>query len=284
MHLYKINNHAILQVEENYYKSPELSSWHELINRSHLHEYLMEEKDQWQQVSEGVIDVGQPLEAPVDRDQEVWAAGVTYQRSKEARMEESEQSGGSVFYDMVYDAERPELFFKSMGYRVRGHKDDINIRPDSEWDVPEPELTLFINSNEEIVAYTIGNDVSSRSIEGENPLYLPQAKVFDGSAAMGPCLWIPKKPIPSDSKIKISITRGEITLYKDEVEINQMKRSHQELAEFLFRAFTFEKGAFLMTGTCLVPENDFTLEENDVVNIEIDHIGTLINQVKKLQA
>ncbi len=197
-------------------------------------------------------------------------------------MEESEQSGGSVFYDLVYDADRPELFFKALGYRVRGHQAPIHVRPDSKWDVPEPELTLFITSDKHIVAYTIGNDVSSRSIEGENPLYLPQAKVFDGSAAMGPCLWIPESPIPQDSKIKISITRGDVVLYSDDVEISQMKRSHTELVEYLFRAYTFEQGAFLMTGTCLVPDNDFTLEEGDVVEISIDHIGTLTNQVKSL--
>src|SRR5690606_11911044 len=199
---------------------------------------------------------------------------------KVARMEESEQTGGAVFYNLVYDAERPELFFKSMGYRVRGHHQPIQIRPDSTWDVPEPELTLFITRDQRIVAYTIGNDVSSRSIEGENPLYLPQAKVYDGSAAIGPCLWVPESPIPLESQIKIRIMRGTETIYSDQVRISQMKRLHDELAEFLFRSQSFDKGAFLMTGTCLVPDNSFTLKENDVVEITIDPIGTLINQVK----
>lgn len=282
MKLYKLQNQALLKFNGTNYLSPQHDSWHGLINRKDLRQHLLKEKENWKEVSENYLTDHGGFDPPVDTYQEVWAAGVTYQRSKEARMEESEQSGGSVFYDLVYDADRPELFFKALGYRVRGHQAAIHIRPDSKWDVPEPELTLFITSDQHIVAYTIGNDVSSRSIEGENPLYLPQAKVFDGSAAMGPCLWIPESPIPPDSKIKISITRGDVVLYSDEVEINQMKRSHTELAEYLFRAYTFDKGAFLMTGTCLVPDNDFTLEEDDVVEISIDHIGKLTNHVKNL--
>lgn len=280
MKLFKIKNQALLKTGDSYYLSPELNSWHGLINRNDLHDYLMDQKNQWKEVTEDYITQNDPIDPPVDPYQEVWAAGVTYQRSKEARMEESEQSGGAVFYNLVYDADRPELFFKALGYRVRGHHHPIQIRPDSSWDVPEPELTLFITSDQNIVAYTIGNDVSSRSIEGENPLYLPQAKVFDGAAAMGPCLWVSESPIPLDSQINIRILRQDKILFSDDVKISQMKRSHEELASYLFRACTFDKGAFLMTGTCLVPDNDFTLEENDVVKISIDHIGTLINQVK----
>lgn len=280
MKLYKYKDQALLHADGLLYLSTKLDSWHSLINRNDLYIYLTHKKNDWQEMSDNFLTPENSILPPVDPYQEVWAAGVTYQRSKEARMEESEQTGGAVFYDLVYDAERPELFFKSMGYRIRGHLQPIQIRPDSSWDVPEPELTLFITSEQYIVAYTIGNDVSSRSIEGENPLYLPQAKVYDGSAAMGPCLWIPESPIPLNSEIKITITRGEETLYDDSVEINMMKRSHEELAGFLFRSQSFDKGVFLMTGTCLVPDNSFTLTQSDVVTISIDHIGTLINQVK----
>lgn len=280
MKLYRIKDQALLHLDGQFYLSPALESWHGLINRNDLHNYLKDRKNDWEVMPDHFLDTEKAVAPPVDPHQEVWAAGVTYLRSKVARMEESEQTGGAVFYNLVYDAERPELFFKSMGYRVRGHHQPIQIRPDSTWDVPEPELTLFITRDQRIVAYTIGNDVSSRSIEGENPLYLPQAKVYDGSAAVGPCLWVPESPIPMNSQIKITITRGDQVLYEDSVEINMMKRKHLELSEFLFRAHSFDKGVFLMTGTCLVPDHTFTLRENDVVTISVDHIGTLINQVK----
>ncbi len=280
MKLYKYQNRALLNQDGEWYLSPVLNSWHELINRNDLSAFLSEEKLKWELVTEDKLTSQKVIEAPVDPYQEVWAAGVTYQRSKEARMEESQKTGGAIFYDMVYEAERPELFFKAMGYKVRGHGAPIHIRPDSEWDVPEPELTLFMTSDQKIVGYTIGNDVSSRSIEGENPLYLPQAKVYDGSAAMGPCLWVPETPISPDSQIRITITRGENVLYEDHVEIRLMKRLHEELMDYLFRSQSFERGVFLMTGTCLVPDHTFTLQHEDVVSISIDHIGTLTNQVK----
>lgn len=280
MKLYKIQDRALLLYDDNKYLSPPLASWHELINRNDLSRYLLVEKENWEAVSSEEFSGSKNFDPPVDPYQEVWAAGVTYLRSKEARMEESEKTGGDVFYDMVYDAERPELFFKSMGYRVRGHGAPIQIRPDSTWDVPEPELTLFVTRDQHIVGYTIGNDVSSRSIEGENPLYLPQAKVFDGSAAMGPCLWIPENPISPESKIHITITRDDVVLYEDEVQIKLMKRKHDELVNYLCRAQSFEKGVFLMTGTCLVPDHTFTLQPDDIVSITIDRIGTLTNQVK----
>ena len=280
MKLYKLKDRALLNHDGVYLLSPTLDSWHDLINRNDLSTHLFEQKDRWTEVSPDHLSTDTTIDAPVDPHQEVWAAGVTYLRSKEARMEESQKTGGDVFYDLVYDAERPELFFKSMGYKVRGHHEPIHIRPDSVWDVPEPELTLFMTRDQKIVGYTIGNDVSSRSIEGENPLYLPQAKVYDGSAAVGPCLWIPESPIPADSQIQIIITRNGHVEYEDQVEINQMKRRHEELMGFLFRSQSFDKGVFLMTGTCLVPDQSFTLKPGDVVSISIDHIGTLTNQVK----
>jgi 2-dehydro-3-deoxy-D-arabinonate dehydratase len=211
--------------------------------------------------------------------QEVWAAGVTYSRSKEARMDESKDSGAADCYDKVYEAERPELFFKSLPHRVVGHRGMVNIRKDSVWNVPEPELTLYINSSGKIQAYTIGNDMSSRSIEGENPLYLPQAKVYEKSASIGPCLYIIEQPIPADTKISLTIRRGGTVMYEDSAPISRMKRTLNELAYYLYKETDFPSGAFLMTGTCLVPPNDFTLEKNDTVEIGIEDIGVLMNTV-----
>ena len=212
-------------------------------------------------------------------NQEVWAAGVTYFRSRDARMEESESSGGDRFYDLVYDAERPELFFKATAERTRGHGDKVCIRSDSSWDVPEPELTLAISDSGKIFGYTVGNDMSSRSIEGENPLYLPQAKVYRGSCAVGPCLAVGEAPSP-EAIISVKISRGGESVFSGSTEVSQIKRGFDELAEFLFRENEFPKGALLMTGTGVVPDSDFTLASEDVITISIDGIGTLENQVE----
>lgn len=211
--------------------------------------------------------------------QEIWAAGVTYFRSRDARMEESESSGGDRFYDMVYEAERPELFFKATPNRCRGHLDKVCIRSDSSWDVPEPELTLAISSMGEVFGYTIGNDMSSRSIEGENPLYLPQAKVYKGSCAIGPCLVVGSLP-GAQAKITIEIQRGDELAFSGETEVAQIKRSFEELAQFLFRDNEFPHGALLMTGTGVVPDSGFTLTQGDVIRIGIDGAGELENQVE----
>ena len=211
--------------------------------------------------------------------QEIWAAGVTYFRSRDARMEESESSGGDRFYDMVYDADRPELFFKATAERTRGHGDKVCIRSDSSWDVPEPELTLAINSNGKIFGYTVGNDMSSRSIEGENPLYLPQAKVYRGSCAVGPCLVVGAAPA-KEAMISVKIKRSGEEVFSGSTEVSQIKRGFDELAEFLFRENEFPKGALLMTGTGVVPDSDFTLSSGDVITITIDGIGTLENKVE----
>ena len=211
-------------------------------------------------------------------DQEVWAAGVTYYRSRGARMEESESVGGDVFYDKVYEAERPELFFKATPSRVRGSGEEVCIRPDSSWDVPEPELTLAINSRGKVFGYTIGNDMSSRSIEGENPLYLPQAKVYRGSCALGPCLVVGSEP-DSSTQISLQILRGGELVFSGEANVGQIKRGFDELAEFLFRANEFPHGAYLMTGTGIVPDSNFSLAAGDEIRIEIDGIGKLGNQV-----
>lgn len=216
---------------------------------------------------------------PVPDETEVWASGVTYLRSKSARMEESEEAGGDVFYDLVYDAERPELFFKAMGYRAVGSGGLIRVREDSMWDVPEPELTLAINSSGEIFGFAIGNDVSSRSIEGENPLYLPQAKVYTGSCAIGPCLTIGREAVTVDAEIKLEIERAGEQIFSGSTDLSQLKRSFEELVGYLYCELDFPNGAMLMTGTGVVPGTDFTLTSGDLVKIEIESLGVLENTV-----
>ena len=216
--------------------------------------------------------------APVGR-QELWASGVTYLRSRDARMEESKQSGGGDFYQKVYEADRPELFFKAVPQRIMGHHQEVYIRKDSTWNVPEPELTLFINSAGNIQGYTIGNDMSSRSIEGENPLYLPQAKSYEKSAALGPCLYVTENPIQPNTVISIEIKRSHQIVFNGSIELNRMKRSLPDLAAWLYRECDFPAGCFLMTGTGIVPADDFTLQPGDEVSISIEGIGVLTNTV-----
>jgi 2-dehydro-3-deoxy-D-arabinonate dehydratase len=215
--------------------------------------------------------------APVS-SQEVWAAGVTYYRSRKARMEESKDAGGGDFYDRVYKAERPELFFKASGWRVVGPRKAVRIRSDAKWSVPEPELTLVINPAGKIVGYTIGNDMSSRDIEGENPLYLPQAKVYDGSCALGPCVLLSSEPL-TESTIRLEIIRQASPVFSGTTSIKELKRDPKQLVEFLYRDQSFPRGALLMTGTGIVPGDDFTLQHGDVIKIAIDGIGVLENQV-----
>ena len=218
------------------------------------------------------------LLAPVE-SQEIWASGVTYFNSKLGREEESREKGGSNFYARVYVAERPELFFKSMGYRAIGSGGKVRIRKDSTWDVPEPELTLVISSTGKIIGYTIGNDMSSRSIEGENPLYLPQAKTYDGSAAIGPCILVVEGPLPKTTKIRLEIRRENKQVFSGEIGIDQIKRQFEDLVSYLYAENSFPNGSMLMTGTGIVPSTDFTLQKGDEIKIEIDGIGTLINTV-----
>ena len=210
--------------------------------------------------------------------QEVWAAGVTYYRSRNARIEESQRACGGDFYDRVYAAERPELFFKATGRRVVGPGQAVRIRSDAHWSVPEPELTLFANAAGTIMGCTIGNDMSSRDIEGENPLYLPQAKVYAGSCALGPCILLCQEPERSTT-IRLEISRGREVAYVGTTTLMELKRGFKELVNFLFRDNTFPEGVFLMTGTGIVPNDDFTLRSGDVVRIEIDGIGRLENHV-----
>jgi 2-dehydro-3-deoxy-D-arabinonate dehydratase len=214
---------------------------------------------------------------PMDK-QEVWAAGVTYRRSQEARMEESEAAASC--YDRVYDADRPELFLKATPHRAVGPNAPIIIRKDSTWNVPEPELTLVISPRKKLVGFTVGNDVSSRSIEGENPLYLPQAKTYVGGAAVGPVITLAGGiDDPSRLEIELRIGRGRENVFRGSVRVDQLKRSFDELIDYLGREQSFPYGVLLMTGTGVVPASDFTLQPEDLVEIEIDQIGTLSNPV-----
>lgn len=217
------------------------------------------------------------LLAPIDQ-QEVWAAGVTYKRSRSARMEESEAAASC--YDRVYDSPRPELFMKATPHRVSGPGQPVRIRKDSEWNVPEPELALVLNSRAQLVGFTIGNDMSSRDIEGDNPLYLPQAKVYDQCCGLGPWITLPASMHePAEIGIKLVIRRGEAVAFQGETNVGEMARSYDNLISWLARDNSFPTGAFFLTGTGVVPDSDFTLLPNDIVDITIDGIGTLSNPV-----
>jgi len=278
MKLFKTSKGIILEREEKNYLLQD--DWDELINRGGLFKFLFERTKNEKQIDADLRDmlIDNFLQAPIG-SQEVWAAGVTYLRSRDARMDESKDAGGADFYSKVYNAERPELFFKALPHRVAAHTENVYIRKDSNWNVPEPELTLYINLNGSVQGYTIGNDMSSRDIEGENPLYLPQAKTYERSAGLGPCLYVPEKEISADTTINISIKRNNEEVFADSIQLNRMKRSFGELAAFLFRECEFEKGCFLMTGTGIVPPHDFTLQVSDVINISIENIGILSNTV-----
>lgn len=230
------------------------------------------------------FDAGESVSAPTELrapigSQEVWAAGVTYYRSRVARMSESAAAGGGSFYDRVYEADRPELFFKAIASRVAAPGGSMRLRRDSRWMVPEPELTLVIDRGGRIVGYTVGNDLSARDIEGENPLYLPQAKVWDGSAAVGPAWLLTAEPLPADTEIVLAIRRGGAVVQTDRTKLGQMRRRPEELVAYLYRETTFPVGCLMMTGTGIVPPDDFTLAPGDDVSVTIAPIGTLTNRM-----
>jgi 2-dehydro-3-deoxy-D-arabinonate dehydratase len=272
--LYRTSNGPYVEEAGSYFHLPELS-WDALVTHDDLHGYLL-----------SIVNKGEPakdfllakIEAPIG-NQEVWAAGVTYYRSRSARMDESKDTGGGDFYDRVYSAERPELFFKSTPHRVAGPGGYVRIRRDATWSVPEPELTLLINHRGQIIGSTAGNDMSSRDIEGENPLYLPQAKVYDGSCALGPCVLIGSEPLPTSTPISLEIVRDGRTEFSGVTTLAELKRAPATLVEYLFRDNSFPFGAFLMTGTGIVPPNSFSLASGDRIRITIDPIGTLENEV-----
>lgn len=277
MKIYKIKNGITVENEGRFFLLDN-EDWDGFINDDDLFDKSLDIIKK-QKPAADYRSILNNLEAPVS-SQELWAAGVTYFRSKEGRQEESKKTGGGDFYGRVYEAERPELFFKAAAHRIAGPGGRVRIRKDSIWNVPEPELTVLITSSGKIVGYTIGNDMSSRSIEGENPLYLPQAKTYDGCAALGPCIYATKEPLPADTRINLEIKRNGSAVFQDGVEIKQMKRQLGELASFLYRECSFPSGSFLMTGTGIVPSNDFTLQSGDEIIININPIGTLINTVE----
>jgi 2-dehydro-3-deoxy-D-arabinonate dehydratase len=253
------------------------ATWDELISSADLAGTLRQKIAGMTPHSEPISEIA--LLPPIG-SQEVWAAGVTYYRSRNARMEESKQAGGDDFYAKVYEAERPELFFKSAGNRIVGTRSGVRIRQDSKWNVPEPELTLVVNPNGRIVGFTIGNDMSSRDIEGENPLYLPQAKVYDKSCAIGPVILVTETLLPKDTKIEIRIERAGQAVFAGETDLGQLKREPQDLVDYLYRETSYPQGCYLMTGTGIIPGADFTLQANDNISITIAPIGTLINYVE----
>ena len=275
--IYKTNKGIVVHQGNDFFLSKE-SDWDKFINRRDLFKKVNDEVKSLS-VNADLSGLITNNSTPPIGTQEIWAAGVTYLRSREARMEESKDAGGGDFYAKVYEANRPELFFKAPSYRTVGSGEIVRIRKDSHWNVPEPELTLFICSEGTIEGYTIGNDMSSRDIEGENPLYLPQAKSYNASAAIGPCLFVPGEPIHPDSVIRLEIKRQNELIFSGEISINRMKRKHTELVEYLFRETSFPNGVYLMTGTGIVPPDHFTLKPGDEIKVSIENIGILVNTV-----
>ncbi len=277
MRLYRTSKGPVVERDERFFALAE-PDWDALVNRDDLRAFLETSLIEGAEELTGFSLEGADLLPPIV-SQEVWAAGVTYFRSRDARMEESKDAGGGDFYDRVYSADRPELFLKATPHRVVGPGADVRIRADSSWNVPEPELTLLVTSSGKIVGYTVGNDMSSRDIEGENPLYLPQAKVYGQSAALGPGILVTDRPLPRETSIHIRIERGGQTVFEGSTDLTQLKRDPAELVAYLFRENPFPAGCFLMTGTGVIPPNEFTLASGDVVEITIDGIGTLSNTV-----
>jgi 2-dehydro-3-deoxy-D-arabinonate dehydratase len=270
--LYRTSKGLVLERDNHYFISP-TKSLDDVITRDDLHEYLQAASREWQETDASQLaDPRAPIES-----QEVWGAGVTYYRSRVARMTESKDGGD--FYDRIYEAERPELFFKATAHRVVGPNQKVAIRDDSNWSVPEPELALVITPNAKIVGYTIANDMSSRDIEGANPLYLPQAKTYDGSCALGPAILVASEPLPASTEIKLQILRAAKPAFVGATTLAARKRSEGDLVSYLFRHCSFPRGCVLMTGTGIIPEDTFTLQRGDEIQISITAIGTLVNTV-----
>jgi 2-dehydro-3-deoxy-D-arabinonate dehydratase len=274
MRLFKTSKGIAVEKENNYYLIKD--NWDSFINDDNLFTKVTNLLSSQIQKDSSVIS---ELLPPIGSQQELWACGVTYLRSKIGRQEESKLTGGADFYSKVYEAVRPECFFKSNPHRIAGHNSIVRIRRDSSWNVPEPELTLVVSSSGKIIGYTIGNDMSSRSIEGENPLYLPQAKTYDGCAALGPGVYISDKPFDRDSKIYLQIIRNKQIVFEDSIAVSKMKRSLEELVKYVYLECSFTHGCLIMTGTGIVPPNNFTLQSGDELNITIDSIGKLTNTV-----
>lgn len=274
--LYRTKQGTVVEKEDKIYIIPGLD-WDSVFGQDDPLQFLLELLgDKAPGTESSIEELG--LLPPIG-SQEVWAAGVTYYQSREARIKEAQDTGGGDFYARVYDADRPELFFKSTPHRTVGHQQQVRIRKDSTWNVPEPEVTLAISSGGRIFGYTIGNDMSSRDIEGQNPLYLTQAKVYDQSCAIGPGIHVTADPLHPATEINIEIRRADQPVFTGTTQCAQIKRPFETLAAFLFRDNTFPHGCFLMTGTGIVPPDDFTLQHGDEIRITVDTIGTLTNIV-----
>jgi len=278
MKLYKTNRGIIIERDAEFFFVQE-ENWDAFVNDDDILNKAEESSKNSKAIQNASHILEKEILPPVGQ-QELWACGVTYLRSKIGRQEESKDAGGGDFYAKVYEAERPEVFFKSTPYRIVGHNGKVNIRKDSTWDVPEPELTLVVTSSGKIIGYTIGNDMSSRSIEGENPLYLPQAKTYDACAAIGPGILIKEKELEGNNNIHLEIMRDNKKVFEGNVALSQMKRRPEELVSFVYRECSFPHGCLIMTGTGIVPPTDFTLKSEDQIKITIDKIGTLINTVR----
>lgn len=277
MKIYKLKSGVLIDDNKQLYTVP-VADWDSFINDDHIVAKLKTFLQSGKATKTNSFNETEIL-PPIGSQQELWACGVTYLRSKVGRQEESKASGGADFYAKVYDAERPEVFFKANPHRIAAHKQKVRIRKDSTWDVPEPELTLVVTSSGKITGYTIGNDMSSRSIEGENPLYLPQAKTYDACAGLGPCIYITDQPLAPATIIQLIINRNNETVFEGTVELSQMKRTPEELVSFVYRECSFPHGCLIMTGTGIVPGADFTLQSKDEIKISIEGIGELINTV-----
>jgi 2-dehydro-3-deoxy-D-arabinonate dehydratase len=276
MKLYRTASGYIVEHNDRFYADTN-TSWDQLLTRDDLESYLAKSLKKPMDAA-SFADIEALLLPPIG-SQEVWASGVTYYRSRNARMEEAKTAGGGDFYDRVYVAERPELFMKATPNRVVGHRGKVAIRKDATWSVPEPELTLLANPGGKIVGYTIGNDMSSRDIEGENPLYLPQAKVYDRSCALGPGILISGEPIATSTEIRMEILRAGKAVFTGSTALTELKRTFSVLLEYLYRDNAFPNGCFLLTGTGVVPPDEFTLQQQDEIRITITGIGTLVNSV-----
>ncbi len=274
MRLFKTLHGIAVERENSYYLIKE--NWDIVINDDNLFTKVSNLLSSYAPKDSSIIS---ELLPPIGSRQELWACGVTYLKSKIGRQEESKLAGGADFYGKVYEAVRPECFFKGNPIRIVGHNGFVRIRKDSKWDVPEPELTLVVSSSGKIIGYTAGNDMSSRSIEGENPLYLPQAKTYDGCAAIGPCVYVSDTPFDRNNKIYLQIIRKKQVVFEDSIAISQMKRSFEELVKYVYLECSFPNGCLIMTGTGIVPPGNFTLQSGDEINITIDSIGKLTNTV-----
>jgi 2-dehydro-3-deoxy-D-arabinonate dehydratase len=274
MKLYRTKSGTVAEHEGRFHALSS-KSWDELVARDDLGAFIREELKHARPLA---ISMPEEILPPIG-SQEVWAAGVTYFRSRDARMEESKSAGGGDFYDRVYHAARPELFFKASAHRVVGPGGKVAIRKDATWSVPEPELVLLISPGGKITGFTVGNDMSSRDIEGENPLYLPQAKVYDRSCALGPCLLISDEALPASTEISLHILRNGASGFSGSTTLKELKRKPEELVEYLYRSSSFPQGCFLFTGTGVVPPDSFSLQHGDEIRITIPPIGTLSNVV-----